>query len=88
MAQVRPRAVLALGATAARSVLGRPVAVMQERGQWQTGPRGEQVLVALHPSALLRGDPAQRDEAYAAWLEDLAKATSLVHGDVREAEPR
>lgn len=88
MAQVRPRAVLALGATAARSVLGRPVAVMQERGQWQTGPRGEQVLVALHPSALLRGDPAQRDEAYAAWLEDLSKATSLVQGNVREAVPR
>ena len=88
IAQVRPRAVLALGATAARSVLGRPVAVMQERGQWQTGPRGEQVLVALHPSALLRGDPAQRDEAYAAWLEDLSKATSLVQGEVHEAVPR
>lgn len=88
MAQVRPRAVLALGATAARSLLGRPVAVMQERGQWQSGPRGEQVLVALHPSALLRGDPAQRDEAYAAWLEDLSKATSLVQGDVPEATPR
>lgn len=88
MAQVRPRAVLALGATAARSVLGRPVAVMQERGQWQLGPRGEQVLVALHPSALLRGDPAQRDEAYAAWLEDLSKATSLVQGDLHETEAR
>lgn len=88
MAQVRPRAVLALGATAARSVLGRSVAVMQERGRWQTGPRGEPVLVALHPSALLRGDPAQRDEAYAAWLDDLSKATSLVHGEEREAEPR
>ena len=88
MAQIRPRAVLALGATAARLILGRPVAVMQERGQWQTGPRGEQVLVALHPSALLRGDPAQRDEAYAAWLQDLAKATSLVHGDQHETETR
>ena len=88
MAQVRPRAVLALGATAARSVLGRPVAVMQERGQWQVGPRGEQVLVALHPSALLRGDPAQRDEAYAAWLKDLSQASALVQGDVHEAVPR
>jgi DNA polymerase len=88
MAQVRPRAVLALGATAARAVLGRPVAVLSERGQWQTGPRGERVLVTLHPSALLRGDPAMRDEAYAAWLDDLAKATSVVQGDVREAMAR
>ncbi|WP_219214714.1 UdgX family uracil-DNA binding protein [Variovorax boronicumulans] len=79
MAQVRPQAVLALGATAARAVLGRPVAVMRERGQWQTGPRGEPVLVTLHPSALLRGDPQQRDEAYAAWLEDLSKATAMLH---------
>jgi DNA polymerase len=88
MAQVRPRAVLALGATAARAVLGRPVAVLRERGQWQTGPRGEQVLVTLHPSALLRGDPAQRDEAYAAWLDDLAKATSLVQSEARELVSR
>ncbi|MGJ7492672.1 UdgX family uracil-DNA binding protein [Variovorax sp. ZT4R33] len=88
MAQVRPRAVLALGATAARSVLGRPVAVLRERGQWQTGPHGEQVLVTLHPSALLRGDPAQRDEAYAAWLEDLGKATALVRNESPEVVAR
>ena len=74
MEQVRPRAVIALGATAARALLGRPVAVMRERGQWHTGARGEQVLVTLHPSALLRGEPAQFEAAYAEWLRDLAMA--------------
>ena len=88
MAQVRPQAVLALGATAARAVLGRAVAVMSERGQWHTGPRGEQVLVTLHPSALLRGDPSQRDEAYAAWLDDLSKATRVVRAETGEAVGR
>ncbi|HUD32496.1 MAG TPA: UdgX family uracil-DNA binding protein [Variovorax sp.] len=79
MRQVQPRALVALGATAARALLGRPVAVMKERGQWHTGPHGEQVLVTLHPSALLRGDPAQHEEAYARWLEDLALASTVVN---------
>jgi len=76
--QVQPRAVVALGATAARALLGRPVAVMRERGQWHTGARGERVLVTLHPSALLRADPAGHEAAYAAWLKDLAMATEYV----------
>ena len=78
MAQVRPQALVALGATAARALLGRPVAVMKERGQWYTDPNGRQVLVTLHPSALLRADPAQHEEAYAAWLRDLSLASGLV----------
>ncbi|MBT2301287.1 UdgX family uracil-DNA binding protein [Variovorax paradoxus] len=72
--QVRPQAFIALGGTAARALLGRPVAVMSERGRWHTGLRGLPVLVTLHPSALLRGDPAERESAYAQWLADLALA--------------
>ena len=75
IAHVQPKALIALGATAARALLGRPVAVMRERGQWHQSPRGEPVLVTLHPAALLRGDPAQHDAAYADWLRDLALAT-------------
>ncbi len=78
MAQVRPRALVALGATAARALLGRPVAVMKERGQWYTDPHGRQVLVTLHPSALLRADPVHHEEAYAAWLRDLSLASGLI----------
>ena len=81
MRQVRPQALVALGATAARALLRRPVAVMKERGQWHTGPHGEQVLVTLHPSALLRGDPAQHEEAYARWLEDLSLASAFMRSE-------
>lgn len=73
---VQPAAVLALGATAARAVLGRPVAVMKERGQWHASPHGVPVLVTLHPSALLRADPAHSADDFARWLEDLSKAFS------------
>ena len=46
---------------------------MSERGRWHTGLR-ELLLVTLHPSALLRGDPAERESAYAQWLADLERA--------------
>ncbi len=71
---VQPGAVVALGATAARALLGRHVAVMSERGQWFTRADGLRVLVTLHPSALLRMDAGERDAAFAAWLADLRQA--------------
>ena len=76
---VQPRAFVALGGTAARSLLGRPVAVMKERGQWvEDAATGRRVLVTLHPSALLRGDPLQREAAWEAWLKDLSMASELM----------
>jgi len=77
---VAPRAIVALGATAARSLVGHPVAVTKMRGQWLEDGAGRPVLVTLHPSALLRGDPAQREAAWAAWLHDLSMATPIVKG--------
>ena len=71
---VRPQVIIALGATAARSVLGRAVAVMKERGQWQRRLDGTPVLVTLHPSALLRAPAEQRDQGYADWIADLRVA--------------
>ncbi|MDM0109327.1 UdgX family uracil-DNA binding protein [Variovorax sp. J22R24] len=78
IARVKPDAFLALGATAARALLQRPVAVMRERGQWHEDAAGRRVLVTLHPSALLRGDPAQREAAWTAWLKDLSAASGLL----------
>jgi DNA polymerase len=75
IALVQPQAILALGATAARQVLGRPVAVTRERGAWLARANGLPVLVTLHPSALLRTDAPERDAAYAAWLKDLQLAS-------------
>jgi uracil-DNA glycosylase len=73
IAAVRPRAIVALGATAARALVGRPVAVMRERGQWLKREDGIAVLVTLHPSALLRLRDDDWDKAWAAWLDDLRK---------------
>ena len=75
---VKPEAVIALGATAAASLLGRHVAVMSERGQWFTRADGLRVLVTLHPAALLRTPPEFQAQAYSAWLTDLRQANGLV----------
>lgn len=88
IAQVRPQALIALGATASRALLGRPVAVMRERGHWHTDARGLPVLVTLHPSALLRGDPEQRESAYEQWLKDLAVANEYLAPHKRSRQKR
>ena len=76
IALLQPKALIALGATAARQLLGRPVAVTRERGQWLPRPAdGLPVLITLHPSALLRADPSEREAGFAAWLADLQQAS-------------
>ena len=79
---VDPEALVALGATAARQLMGRPVAVTRQRGQWLQRADGRRVLVMLHPSALLRVDPADRESAYAAWLVDLRLAKPSSYSQV------
>lgn len=74
IALVQPRVLVALGATAARSLLGRPVAVTSERGEWFERPDGLRVLVTLHPSALLHLPPQQLPEAFEQFVGDLAQA--------------
>ena len=74
IALVKPQALVALGATASRQLLKRPVAVLRERGHWIERSDGLPVLITLHPSALLRLRDDEREVAYAAWLDDLRLA--------------
>ena len=73
---VDPGLLVALGATAARQLMGSPVAVTRERGRILRRPDGRRVLVTLHPSALLRMEPADKAAAYEAWLQDLRQAAA------------
>jgi uracil-DNA glycosylase len=69
---VKPGLIVALGATAARSLLGRSAAVQKERGRIDTGPEGVPVFLTIHPSALLRiREPDARAEAYRRFVGDL-----------------
>jgi uracil-DNA glycosylase family protein len=73
---VDPGALIALGATAARQLMGAPIAVTRLRGQWLKRADGRRVFITLHPSALLRVEPEDKETAYEAWLTDLRNAVA------------
>lgn len=81
IALVQPRALVALGATAARSLLQRSVLVTAERGRWQRRPDGREVLVTLHPSALLRMPAPEQPAAFERFAQDLALAAELMRAN-------
>ncbi|OLE23000.1 MAG: uracil-DNA glycosylase [Actinobacteria bacterium 13_1_20CM_3_71_11] len=88
-AQVAPRVVVALGATAAQALLGPSFRVTRQRGvllPWPESayhpedfaqPGGSaQVLATLHPSAILRAD--DRETAYKGLVADLTVAAEAL----------
>lgn len=78
LALVRPRLVVALGATAAAALTGRSVAVTRERGRVLAGRGGERVFITVHPSFLLRlPGEAERAAEYARFVADLRGAAAL-----------
>lgn len=76
--RLRPQLIVLLGATAARTVLGRAVTIGRERGRPIRLSESETVLVTVHPSFLLRvPDEAARVREYAAFVADLRVAAGL-----------
>lgn len=51
---IRPRAILALGAPAAKSFLGKEFQITKMRGRWYEGPLGVPLMVTFHPAYVLR----------------------------------
>ena len=70
-ALVRPKMVLALGASAARSVLGKTVSVSKVRGAPIPLEDGSELWVTVHPSYLLRLDGEARAEQGRLFARDL-----------------
>lgn len=69
---VKPKLVVALGATAARSLVGRPVTIARVRGGIIQSREGEKLLVTVHPSSLLRiPEREQRHAEYRRFVADL-----------------
>ncbi len=81
IAALRPRAIIALGATAVRSLLGPGVPVTANEGRWRTRADGTPVLVCLHPAAILRAEPAHQRERHARWVDHLRQASPDVLGE-------
>src|ERR1700674_5608831 len=72
---IRPKAICALGSTAAKALLGTKEGVMRLRGKWLQW-RDIPVMVTYHPSYLLR--PYNQNAKKEAW-EDLKKVLHFVY---------
>jgi uracil-DNA glycosylase len=78
-ALVKPVAIVALGATAARSLLGRSVTISKVRGQTLHLADGTAAFVTIHPSWLLRmEDEADKEREYKNFVADLRPAAKVL----------
>ncbi len=69
---VKPKALVALGATAAQDLFGRAFRVTKQRGQPLEFPDfAPLVMATIHPSAILRADDDQREDEYKRFVDDL-----------------
>jgi DNA polymerase len=80
LAQVSPHVVVALGATALKSLLEDAHARLQEHFGKTTRKDGRAILATWHPSYALRApDPDTRERAYADIVRTLARAKRIAN---------
>src|SRR5512144_3048927 len=73
---VKPDIVVALGATAVRSISGRPTSINKIRGRVLTLQDGGRMLATIHPSYILRiEDEADKRAEYRKFVTDLRACT-------------
>ncbi len=85
---VRPRVILALGATAGRAILGRTPSIGRERGAAIPLGDGSTLWITVHPSAILRVPDSLRETEEAAFQSDLRRVRrALDPNQAPSAEP-
>lgn len=84
---LRPEGFVLLGATAAKSLLGSGFRLTAHRGEALRLPAADaiadfdvspQVVATMHPSAVLRGPPEDREDALEPLVADLKFAAGLL----------
>jgi uracil-DNA glycosylase family protein len=81
---VKPEGLLAMGATAARSLFGTKVKVTKDRGRPLSSPLAPVAAVTIHPSAILRlRDHDERKAELAAFVADLEAVATALQGASR-----
>jgi DNA polymerase len=79
IAAVRPRLIVALGATAAKALLGPRFRITQQRGQVQAREGLPDVLATYHPSFLLRvKNRPEGDDIHRQFVDDLRTAAQYL----------
>jgi uracil-DNA glycosylase family protein len=76
--RIRPEIVVALGASAARSLLGPKFRLTHNRGEVQASEIAPRVLATVHPSSILRApDDESRHREFGGLVRDLKVAAAL-----------
>jgi uracil-DNA glycosylase len=69
---VKPHVIVALGATAAKAIIGPQFKVSVQRGQFVESALAPRVFATLHPSALLRlREEEEKEAAFKQLVGDL-----------------
>jgi DNA polymerase len=71
IALVKPKLIIAMGASAARATTGNGKVILRRRGTIEIGTDGIPVFLTVHPSHILRLPDNDRTTAEAAYTEDL-----------------
>ena len=76
---IKPQVIVAMGATAARGVLGRTTTITKARGEVLADEDGSRVVVTIHPSFVLRQqDEESREREYEGLVTDLRRCAKLL----------
>jgi uracil-DNA glycosylase len=86
LATIKPTLVVAMGATAAQSVLGKITPINKNRGRLIDLDEGLKALVTVHPSYLLRlPDADAKAREYDRFVDDLKLAAAVLRKSARAA---
>lgn len=86
LASIRPALVVAMGATAAQSVLGKTTPINRSRGRLIDLDDGTKALVTVHPSYLLRlPDANAKAREYQRFVDDLKIAADILRKSAHAA---
>ena len=78
LSAIEPDVVVALGATAAQSLMGKAMPIGKNRGHELTWADGRRGLITVHPSYLLRiPDAESKEREYNGFVRDLKLAAKL-----------
>ena len=79
IALVKPQVIVALGATAAQTLLGPKFRVTQQRGQFIESTLAPYVMATVHPSSILRApDDETRRLEHRRFIDDLKKLAKVI----------
>jgi uracil-DNA glycosylase len=73
---VKPEVLVLLGATAAQAMLGSQVRIGRDRGRPMESDLAKLVTITTHPSAILRAEDEDREQAMSAFVSDLKSVAS------------